>query len=345
MRRISVGIAMAVVVALQLVTLFGILTHQNASKVAAAPTATATTLRPVVTAAPPRLAPATTIAAPAVPSESVIPGLTAFGIQVDVTAINTLRIDDQTLAFELATQLTNVGTDGAVRVPSPAIACGSSNHNAAAESILRRTEFGEGAAGFDAKINPGTTVTRWLDPVLMELPTKGECEDGIWLVLRFFPVNKSDPGPNGYYDVQDRAAGLLAVDLRGLIANAPPFPTEALTSAKGCALLNLPSVKRKVGAKAIKERPFCALVDQANNLVSLTIVAEPRLIAAARADIVRVGQPIEVLQGEGFTDGHRLFVFANGTVTKIELAPTVSDQPGTLSDLGRTLGLLPGPPA
>jgi hypothetical protein len=272
----------------------------------------------------------------------VIPGLTAFGVQVDVTAINALRIDDQTLGFEIATRLTNVGTDGPVRVPSPAIACGSSNHNAAAESIVRRTEFGEGSAGFDAKINPGATVTRWLDPVLLELPTRGECEDGMWLVLRFFPVNKPDPGPNGYYDVQERAAGLLTVDLRELIANAPAFPAEALTSVKGCELLSSPALRRKVSATAVKNRPFCALVDQANNLVSLTVVAEPRLIAAARADMVRIGQPVEVLQGDGFTDGHRLFVFANGTVTKIELAPTVSDQPGTLSYVGRTLGLLPG---
>jgi hypothetical protein len=51
------------------------------------------------------------------------------------------------------------------------------------------------------------------------------------------------------------------------------------------------------------------------------------------------------LRGEGFTDGHRLFVFSNDTVTKIELAPTVSDQPGTLTYLARTLGLLPGPAA
>jgi hypothetical protein len=343
MRRISLGIAMAAVVALQLFTVFGILTHQDASNVAVTPTST--TLRPGVTTTVARLAPATTIAAPAVPTEPVIPGLTAFGVQVDVTALNALRIDDQTLAFEIATRLTNVGSDGAVRVPSPAIACGSSNHNAAAESIVRRTEFGEGTAGFDAKINPGATVTRWLDPVRLELPTRAECEDGMWLVLRFFPVNKSDAGPDGYYDVQERAAGLLTVDLRALIANAPAFPAEALTSSKGCELLNVPSVRRRVSAKDVKEHPFCALVDQANNLVSLTIVAEPRLIAAAKADMVRVGKPVEVLTGEGFSDGHRLFVFANGTVTKIELAPTVSDQPGTLTYLGRTLGLLPGPAA
>lgn len=285
------------------------------------------------------LAPASTIQPPAIPGGSVVPAVTAFGMQIDVASISALRIDDQTLALDLAARLTNIGSVPQ-RAPQPVLACGSARHEASASTLLQRTRFGEAPIASAELIKPGGSVARWFDPVLLPLPPRAECSEGMWLVLRLFPPDGTDIGPNGYLDAERRAVVLLDVDVKGLIDTAPPFPVGARSVAMMCESLAPPAILRKVGATDLRRQPTCALQDRGKDVVTLAVYAEPRLVTVTRGEVSRSGIPIPVVRGEGFLQGQRLVVFDADTVTILMVVVAVPDSATVLTDLGRLLGLI-----
>jgi hypothetical protein len=292
---------------------------------------TTTTLAPVVRVA---------IPTPEAPGTAIAPSVKAHGIQIDVTAVQTLRISDVHLGFELAARFTNI-SDQVMQIPRASIACGTGNAATTSERIINRTDLGEAKAGFDVpRLQPGASTLLWLDPVVLQVPLSSACEGASWLALRMYPTPTTERG-EGFFDTQKHPAVLLPVDLRQLIDGAPSFPAEVSSSMALCDVFSPSALLRRVNAQVADRTIGCRLINGTNVRMSASVTVEPRMVAAMRAEAAAL-PPVPVIEGEGFGDEFRLLVFKRGTVTVLELSPTAVTAPGTiLTDFARLAGLTP----